>query len=124
MSLNAGWEEILNLKKRFLVLSLAAIVIFLLLILRLWYLQIISADRYRELSEKNRIRYIPIAAPRGPIYDRDGVLLVDNRPAFGISVLRQEVDDKDALLQRLSGYLGVDQEELDKRWQSGARFPR
>ena len=124
MSLNAGWEEILGLKKRFLFLSLAAIAIFLLLILRLWYLQIISADRYRQLSEKNRIRYIPIAAPRGPIYDRDGVLLVDNRPAFGISVLRQEVDDKDLLLKRLASYLGVEQEELEKRWQGGDRFPR
>ncbi len=124
MSLNAGWEDILGLKKRFLLFSLAAVVIFLLLILRLWYLQIISVDRYRQLSEKNRIRYIPIAAPRGPIYDRDGVLLVDNRPAFGISVLRQEVDDKELLLERLATYLDVERGELEKRWQSGVRFPR
>ncbi len=124
MSLNAGWEDLPGLRKRFLVISLAAIIIFLLLLLRLWYLQIINADRYRQLSEKNRIRYVPIAAPRGPIYDRDGVLLVDNRPAFDISALRQEVDDKELLLQRLSGYLGVEQQELKKRWQAGVRFPR
>ena len=124
MSLNAGWEDLPALRKRFLVISLAAIIIFLLLLLRLWYLQIINADRYRQMSEKNRIRYVPITAPRGPIYDRDGVLLVDNRPAFDISVLRQEVDDKELLLQRLSGYLSVDQQELEKRWQAGVRFPR
>lgn len=124
MSLNAGWEEILGLKKRFLLFSLAAVVIFMLLILRLWYLQIISADRYRQLSEKNRIRYVPITAPRGPVYDRDGVLLVDNRPAFGISVLRQEIEDKELLLERLAAYLDVEKDELEKRWQGGARFPR
>lgn len=124
MSLNAGWENISGLKKRFLFISLAVIAIFLLLVLRLWYLQIISTERYRQLSEKNRIRYIPVSAPRGPVYDRDGVLLIDNRPAFGISVLRQEVDDKDQLLERLAYYLGVEKEVLQKRWESGSRFPR
>ncbi len=124
MGLNSRWEEISGLKKRFLVLSLAAILVFLMLVLRLWYLQIISTDRYRVLSEKNRIRYIPITAPRGPIYDREGELLVDNRPAFGISVLRQEVDDKKVLIGRLSEYLDIDSEELDKRWENGVRSPR
>ncbi len=124
MSLKSGWPDIPALKNRFLLLSLAAIVVFLLLVLRLWYLQIISGDRYLALSEKNRIRYVPIAAPRGPIYDRHGQLLVDNRPAFGVSVLRQEVEDKDQLLERLSNYLGQDSEDLEKRWQVGRRFPR
>jgi penicillin-binding protein 2 len=124
MSLNAGWENISGLKKRFLFISLVVIAIFLLLVLRLWYLQIIGTDRYRQLSEKNRIRYIPVSAPRGPVYDRDGVLLIDNRPAFGISVLRQEIDDQDLLLTRLSHYLGIGKEILDKRWQSGSRFPQ
>ncbi len=124
MGLNSRWEEISGLKKRFLVLSLAAILVFLMLLLRLWYLQIISTDRYRLLSEKNRIRYIPITAPRGPIYDRTGELLVDNRPAFAISVLRQEVDDKDVLIGRLSEYLDIESEELEKRWKNGVRSPR
>lgn len=124
MSLNGGWEDNPGLKKRFMLLSLAVVLIFLLLVLRLWYLQIIGADRYRELSEKNRIRYIPVAAPRGPIYDRNGEILVDNRPSFIISVLRQEVEDKDALLARLAQILGEDPAELEKRWQSGSRFPR
>ena len=97
---------------------------FLLLILRLWYLQVISSDRYLNLAEKNRIRYIPIAAPRGPIYDRDGKLLVQNRPAFTISVLRQEIDDRDALLQRLSLYLGMPLEDLNKRFAKGGRYHR
>lgn len=124
MSLSSNPTASPAVRKRFLLLSLAAIGIFLLLMLRLWYLQVVSTERYRELSEQNRIRYIPIAAPRGAIYDRDGELLVDNRPSFDISVLRQEVQDRELLLDRLSAYLGVDAGELRKRWANGSRFPK
>jgi len=124
MSLNAGWSGAPDLRTRFVVISLAAIGIFLLLIMRLWYLQVINHERYLTLSEKNRIRYIPITPARGPLYDRNGQLLVDNRPAFGISVLRQEVDEVDPLLDRLSSLLGVEREELQKRWKAGKKFPR
>ncbi|MBE0598481.1 MAG: penicillin-binding protein 2 [Desulfuromonadales bacterium] len=124
MGLNSGWAGTPGLRNRFIIFSLAAVAVFLLLILRLWYLQVVSTDRYLSLSEKNRIRYISVAAPRGTIYDRDGKLLVDNRPAFTISVLRQEVDDRQALLSLLSTYLEVPADDLQKRWQGGARFPR
>ena len=111
-------------RKRFALASLAAAIIFVLLLLRLWQLQIINDDHYRTLSEKNRTRYIPITAQRGRIFDRDGILLADNRPAFDVAVLRQEVDNPDMLLERLSGFLAVDQEELLKRWDAGKRLPR
>jgi len=123
MGLNAGWDSSYLLGRRFFYLTLAAIGIFLLLLMRLWYLQVISFERYSSLSEKNRIRYIPVTAERGPIYDRDGVLLVDNRPAFGISVLRQDVDDPAKLLDRLSELLPVEREELQRRWDRGKRQP-
>lgn len=124
MGLNSGWTEIPALKNRFLLLSLAAAGIFLLLALRLWYLQVIAADRYLALSEKNRIRYVPIAAPRGPVYDRNGELLVDNRPAFDVSVLPSEVEKKEPLFDRLAPYLGVETAELARRWEKGGRYSR
>jgi penicillin-binding protein 2 len=124
MSLNTSGAQSPRLKSRFLLLSLAAIVIFLILILRLWYLQVINNERYAALSERNRIRYVPVAAPRGAIYDRDGHLLVDTRPAFGVYVLRQEVDDRDALLDRLAPLLDVERQDLLRRWESGRRAPR
>jgi penicillin-binding protein 2 len=124
MGLNSGWSEIPALKKRFILLSFAAAGVFLLLVLRLWYLQVIAADRYLALSEKNRTRYVPIAAPRGPVYDRDGDLLVDNRPSFDISVLPSEVEDKKQLLNRLAAYLGVEAAELARRWEKGGRYSR
>lgn len=123
MNVKAAWLDSSEWRKRFILLSLAATLVFALLLLRLWYLQVISAERYLELSEKNRIRHVAIAAPRGPIYDRNGELLVDNRPSFGISVLRQEVDDSSALLDRLAAYLQIPREDLQKRWDAGLRFP-
>jgi penicillin-binding protein 2 len=122
--LNTRGAQSPNLKSRFLLLSLAAIVIFLVLILRLWYLQIINNERYANLSERNRIRYVPVAAPRGAIYDRDGHLLVGTRPAFGVSVLRNEVDDRDALLDRLAPLLERERQDLLSRWENGRRAPR
>jgi penicillin-binding protein 2 len=124
MTLNAGGAHSPRLKSRFLLLSLAAIAIFLILILRLWYLQIVSNERYASLSERNRIRYVPVAAPRGAIYDRDGHLLVDTRPAFGVYVLRQEVDDREALLDRLAPLLDVERQDLLRRWEAGRRAQR
>lgn len=124
MGLNSGWSEIPALKKRFILLSLAAAGVFLLLALRLWYLQVIAADRYLALSEKNRIRYVPIAAPRGAVYDRHGVLLIDNRPSFDVSVLPAEVENKEVLLDSLSLFLGVGTTELERRWEKGRRYSR
>jgi penicillin-binding protein 2 len=124
MGLNSGWAEFPGLKNRFILLSLAAAAIFLLLALRLWYLQVIAAEHYLSLSEKNRIRYVPVAAPRGPVYDRNGELLVDNRPAFGVSVLPSEVEEKAQLLERLASYLGVETAELARRWEKGMRYSR
>jgi len=112
------------LKKRFVVFCLAAAGVFLLLLLRLWHLQVIDHERYLQLSEKNRIRYIPIAAPRGPIYDHDGVLLVDNRPSFTVSALRPEVPDPEDLLPKLAGLLGQDPPILEKKWEEGRSLPR
>ncbi|OEU61425.1 MAG: penicillin-binding protein 2 [Desulfuromonadales bacterium C00003094] len=124
MALNTGWSGSPALKKRFIITSLAALAIFVLLLLRLWYLQIIQTDTYQALSEKNRTRYIPIAAPRGPIVDRDGHMLVDSRPAFRIAALRQEVEDPEKLLMRLSELLDLDLATLQQRWAAGQRFPR
>ena len=124
MKVRSRWVDLPRLKNRFVVLTIAAIAIFGILLLRLWYLQIISVDQYQQLSEKNRIRYLPVAAERGPVYDYSGELLIDNRPGFTIAALRQEVDDSDQMLLRLSEYLRVDKSQLEERWRAGQSLPR
>jgi penicillin-binding protein 2 len=124
MSLNPSPEETPGLRRRYIISSLIVVGIFSVLALRLWYLQILRVDHYRELSERNRIRYVAIQAPRGTIFDRHGTLLVDNRPAFTVSVLRQEVGDRERVFTALGDLLDVDVEQLEQRWRAGQRLPR
>jgi len=124
MSLNPSPEETPGLRRRFIISSLIVAGIFFILALRLWYLQVLGMEHYRELSERNRIRHVAIQAPRGAVFDRYGALLVDNRPAFTVSALRQEVDDRGQLFQDLGGLLDIDEEQLEERWKSGQGLPR
>jgi len=55
------------------------------LLIGFWKLQVIDADKYSSLAERNRVRYIPVIAPRGRMLDRDGRVLVDNRPRSACS---------------------------------------
>jgi penicillin-binding protein 2 len=111
-----GAEE---LTKRVFRFTLAACVIFFILLTRLWYLQIIQSDKLKGLSENNRLRLVPVAAPRGNILDRNGEVLVSNAPSFSVAVVPQDVKDKDRLLATLSRYLDLDREDLLERWEKG-----
>ncbi len=124
MALNSLPPDDISLKKRFNWLAFAAVFFFAMLGIRLWALQIIYADKYELLSQKNRTRYIPIAAPRGPLFDRNGLLLVDNRPSFTVSILRQEVTDKELLLQRLATYFNCDWHNLEQQWHKRRYYPQ
>ena len=79
---------------------------------QLWYLQVLECGRFLDASDKNRIRIRPIAAPRGILFDRNGVPLVDNRPAFTLSIIPRELDNRDAVLGRLATLLGLPYQEL------------
>lgn len=112
-------REIMESKRRILLLSFVVGGIFLVLMLRLWHLQILNADDYRSMSENNRLRFVPVAASRGAIMDRNGKVLVSNRPSFSLAVVPQEVKDKDALLNQIASLLGLDRAELSERWEKG-----
>lgn len=110
-------REIMASKRRILLLSFVVGAIFFVLLLRLWHLQILSADDYRSMSENNRLRFVPVAASRGAILDRNGNVLVSNRPSFSLAVVPQEVKDKEALLDQLASLLTLDRGELAERWE-------
>jgi penicillin-binding protein 2 len=69
-----------------------------LLLLGFWKLQVIDSDKYGQMAERNRVRSIPVIAPRGRMLDRDGRVLVDNYPSFSVLLLR---DDQAALDKNL-----------------------
>jgi penicillin-binding protein 2 len=100
-------------------LSIFVSVVFSLLIMRLWYLQIIKVENFQDLSESNRLRMVPVAASRGTIFDRNGKVLVNNRPSFSVAAIPQEVRDREVLIDRLSRILGLDRSELLDKWSKG-----
>src|ERR671923_1764699 len=72
---------------RIAILGGIALVLFAIIFFRLWYLQILSGDRYLAEANDNRVRQVKVEAPRGQIVDRNGTLLVDNRTALAVQVL-------------------------------------
>jgi penicillin-binding protein 2 len=90
----------------------------LVIVCQLWYLQVLEGGRFQEASDKNRIRVRPIAAPRGILFDRSGRPLVDNRPAFTLSLIPRELErdpvKRDATLGRLASLLQLPFAELQE----------
>ena len=105
-------------KRRVLALAAVAGIAFVGLLGQLWYLQVLEGGKLQEMSERNRIRIRPVAAPRGILFDRNGLPLVDNRPAFTLSLIPREIDDRDTVIARLSVLLKIPlsdlQEALDR----------
>jgi penicillin-binding protein 2 len=107
-------------RRRLVLLSGALAIGFLAIGAQLVYLQILTGDRLAELSEKNRIRLRTVTAPRGILFDRHGLPLVENRPAFTLAVVPRDADDLPAVLERLAALLHIPAAELQERF---ARVP-
>src|SRR5213596_3558535 len=86
---------------------------FALVGLRLWYLQVERGAQMRYYSEKNRIRLVRVPAPRGVVYDRNGEILVDNRPSFDVVFVPEDAGERRRqVLKTLAGYLGEEEAGL------------
>lgn len=83
------------------------------LLSNLYHLQVVQHVEYSTRSNDNRIRILPIPPNRGLIYDRNGVLLADNRPVFSLEVVPEDVDDLKGTLQQLSTLLNIPQDDID-----------
>ncbi len=103
-------------QKRIIAMSAIVSALLLVIVCQLWYLQVLEGGRFQEASDKNRIRIRPIAAPRGILFDRHGAPLVDNRPAFTLSLIPRELDRdverRDAALGRLAVLLQIPFQDL------------
>jgi penicillin-binding protein 2 len=79
---------------------------FFVLVIRLWYLQVIKGEFFRDRSENNRLRTIYVPAPRGLITDRHGEVLVRNRPSFNVDLVVEDSPDPKATIQALAQIIG------------------
>jgi penicillin-binding protein 2 len=91
----------------------------------LWRLQVLNAESFRSLAEANRVRKVPILAPRGKLFDREGRLLVDNYPSVSCYLLREQVKDLDADLPLISKGLHIPVEQIQstiRRFQIAPKY--
>jgi len=123
MRLKLDKSETPEISKAFLVANIVIVVAFSLIFSRLWYLQILNGEYFKGLSENNRIRIQEIAAPRGTLFDQNGVPLVDSFPSFDVSLYRQDVPDLEALIPRLSRVLSLDPQRLRARFEGARGIP-
>ncbi len=110
-------DHIQNLGARVATIQALAFVLLGILGARLYYLQIVKGEYCSERAESQRVRLIPIAAPRGAIFDRNGKLLVDSRPTYNV-VLSNEPLKSVNVLDRVDDYshgLNMDREFVVER---------
>src|ERR1700730_17626462 len=100
------------------------LLIFLLLAYGLWRLKVMHSDEYALLAEKNRIRNVPILAPRGKILDREGRIIVDKYPSFSALLLRDSSRDLNADADLIAQGLHLDANEVRARIRHFATMPQ
>src|SRR5690348_17581140 len=83
-----------------------------------------SSQYYDELAQRNRIRTVPILAPRGKIYDREGRIIVDNYPSFSALLLRDSSRDLNADADLIAKGLHLDATELRQRIRKFNSLPQ
>ncbi|HXM47957.1 MAG TPA: penicillin-binding protein 2 [Pyrinomonadaceae bacterium] len=107
-----------NLRVRLRLIQALILVLLGLLGVRLYLLQIINGARYAEIAENQRIRLLPIPAPRGMLFDRNGNVLVDSRPIYSIILSREDTKgiDRYSLIKPLADGLMLDGEILRERF--------
>ena len=99
---------------RAVIAGLLVILALLLLGVRLMQLQVFEHEHFTTLSKDNRVKLVPLAPTRGLIYDRNGVLLALNRPAYSLELIPEQVKDIDATLERLGKYIDISDDDLER----------
>lgn len=118
------WQSpapLIQRKIRWTVLLITAV--FVLLLLRLWYLQVVEGRYYATLSINNRLRLRSVEAPRGFILDRSGEVIVENRPSFDVYVIPAAVPAIDEAAHAIGTVLGQPPEEIAAKIRAGRAHP-
>jgi len=110
-------------QRRAFVMLLLVFVLLGVLVARMYQLQVVEHDIYTTLSDKNRVQVQSVAPPRGLVYDRNDVLLAENRPVFSVTLVPERVDDMDQTLAKLQDMLSISEEDME-RFQRRLLEPR
>lgn len=114
-----------NLRGRIWLVQISVVLLLTLLGVRLYYLQLVRGQYYAEIAQNQRIRLLPIPAPRGVIFDREGHPLVDSRPIYSVILSREDLRGRSPVLlvPPLAEALVVDRDILRDRFEQIASQP-
>jgi penicillin-binding protein 2 len=102
-------EERRRAGNRLAALQVLITVVFSVLAVSFWVLQVVQHAKYEELAENNHQRTLALRAPRGLVFDRDGKVLVVNRHSYSISIVREHTKDLNRTVRLLAQVLAVDE---------------
>jgi len=110
-------------QRRAVVMLVLVLLMMIGLLARMYQLQIVEHEIYTTLSDKNRVQVQSVPPPRGLVYDRNNLLLAENRPVFSLTLVPERVAGMEATLARLSEILDIAEEDIE-RFKRRLREPR
>lgn len=119
--LKDDYSEARLIQRRLIVAAIFVLVMMSMVLARLYVLQVVEHDHFSTLSNSNRVRLKALPPTRGLIYDRNGVVLADNLPAYRLEIVREEVEDLGATLLGLQEYVEISDFEIKKFEQASQR---
>jgi len=105
-------ESSFSVRKKIKVYFVLVVTAFLVILMRVWYLQILKGEDFMGQSEQNRVRKISLADYRGEIKDRLGNIIVNVRPSFSLYVTPEDADNLSESLEFLSGLIEINKDKL------------
>ncbi|NBX17319.1 MAG: penicillin-binding protein 2 [Proteobacteria bacterium] len=115
-------EVIIDPRRIYLAIAVFAFLV-LSLVGRLWYLQILKGKDFAIASERNRVREVTRPSPRGLIFDRNGSLMLSNRPFFDLVIIPQYLQNREQTLKIVSELFSIPLEQIEKRLAESASIP-
>ena len=110
-----------NLNARLTVMQVGLGVMFFVLVVSFWAIQVLQHDKFLEEAENNHTREIPLRAPRGAMFDRHGQVLVENREALNISLVREQAQNLDRSMRLLAAVTGLEERYVRDAVDRGRR---
>src|SRR6476620_1774956 len=102
-------EDRRKVTMRLTALQYGVIVLFCVLAVSFWVLQVVQHAKFEEMAENNHQRTLALRAPRGLVFDRDGRVLVENRHSYSISIVREHTKDINRTIRLLAEVLGIEE---------------
>src|SRR6266850_1542548 len=102
-------EDRRRLTIRLTIMQYVITVVFSVLAVSFWVLQVVEHAKFEEMAENNHQRTLALRAPRGLVLDRDGKVLVENRQSYSISIVREHTKDLNRTIRLLAAVLGMDE---------------